>query len=544
MHEPKVLGSAAIGDIEAAIGLSNYRLAAVLADSASARGLVHPIISIARALWCEHQRQDEAAVAYFRNAGTLLPRDARIPNAIGLCLVRLGRLDEALQAFEEGLRLEPSATAHQRKAWALGLLGRVEEAERAYERALKFAPRNVETLASLASLAARKGDAPRARKYAERAHAIDPANPHAHIALAIVEVDGRAYKPAVERLRTVLEKSPVAGHERSVALALLGDALDGENATREAFAAYTAANAERQKLHGPRFAGGKSAGAILDDIISGFAQSPAARWRAPEPSAAPDNNGPSRHVFLLGFPRSGTTLLEQALERNPKIASLDECDFLADIAERYLTNAADVEVLSRLDGAVLTDHQQTYWRRVHAEGVRVAGKVFVDKQPFHTVKLPLIAKLFPGASVIFSIRDPRDVVLSCFRRQLDVDLLRFEFLTLDGAAGMYDRFMGLADICRKKLPLSFFDHRYEDLIADFDAATRAVCAWLDVPWQESMRDVAVNAHKLDAIKASTRQVRRGLYSEGVGQWRRYGMELGPVLPRLHPWVARFGYPDS
>jgi Tfp pilus assembly protein PilF len=533
----------AVRDIDAAIGASDYQRAAVLADFASARGLVHPIIPIARALWFERQGQDEAAVADFRNARALSPRDARIPNAIGFCLVRLGRLDEALAAFEEAIGLEPSATAHQLKGWVLGLAGRVREAERAYERALKLAPRNVETLASLASLAARKGNAQRARKYAERALALDPRNPNAHVALAIVEVEAREYKPAIERLRAVAENSSVAGHERSVVLALLGDALDGENATREAFAAYAAANAERRKLYGQRFVGGKSAGEILDEVVAALAESPAARWRAPEPAATRDD-GPSRHVFLLGFPRSGTTLLEQALESNSEIATLDERDFLAGIAERYLTNAAGFETLSRLDGAVLADHREAYWRRVHAEGVKLAGKVFVDKHPFHTIKLPLIAKLFPGASVLFAIRDPRDVVLSCFRRQLEVDLLRFELLTLEGAARMYDRFMRLADLCRAKLPLSFFDHRYENLIADFDTTTRAVCAWLDVPWQKSMRDVAANAHSLDAGKASTGQVRRGLYREGVGQWQRYRVELDPMLPSLQPWIARFGYPGS
>ena len=531
-----------IRDIDAAIVASDFRRAAALADDASLRGLLHPVIPIARALWCERQGRDEAAIAAFRDAQTLLPRDARIPNAIGFGLARLGRLDEAVAAFDDAARLEPSAAAHQRKAWALGLAGRVEDAERAYEQALKLAPQNVETLASLASLAARKGNAERARQYAERALALDPGNPNAHVALAIVDLDERAYRLAMERLRAVLGNASVAGQERSVVLGLLGDALDGENATHEAFAAYSMANAERRNVHGSRFAGGKSAGAILDDVIAAFAQSPEARWRDPGPVPARDD-GPPRHVFLLGFPRSGTTVLELALERNAEIATLDERDFLADIAERYLMDAAGLEALSSLDEAVLAGHRETYWRRVQAAGIKPGASVFVDKQPFHTLKLPLIAKLFPGASVLFAIRDPRDVVLSCFRRQLEVDLLRFEFLALEGAVGMYDRFMRLADMARAKLPLSFFDHRYEDLIADFDASTQAICAWLDVPWNESMRDVAANARNLDAIKASTAQVRRGLYLEGTGQWRRYREDLAPVLPALQPWTARFGYPD-
>lgn len=547
MREPTPPGAAAIDqavrDIERAIGTSDYRHAAALADLASARGLIHPIVPVARALWFERQGQDEAAVACFRNAATLSPRDARIPNAIGFCFVRLGRLDQALEAFNEAIRLERSADAYQRKGWVLGLAGRIREAEQAYERALKLAPRNAETLASLASLAARKGDAQRARKYAERALAVDPRHPNAHVALAIVEIDAREYKPAIERLRAVAENASVAGQERSIVLGLLGDALDGENATREAFAAYAAANAERRKVHGHRYAGGKSAGEILDEVIAAFEESPAACWLPPAPTAARDGD-PRSHVFLLGFPRSGTTLLEQALGNHSEIATLDERDFLADIAERYLMDRAGLETLSRLDEAVLANHRKDYWRRVHAEGLNPAGRVFVDKQPFNTIKLPLIARLFPDARVLFAIRDPRDVVFSCFRRQLELDLLRFEFLTLEGAAGMYGRFMWLADLARAKLPLSFFDHRYEDLIADFDATTRAVCAWLDVAWLESMRDVAASARALNASRASAAQIRRGLYREGTGQWRRYRSELDSVLPGLQPWVERFGYPDS
>lgn len=533
----------AVREIEAAIAASDYRRAATLADRATEHGLVHPLVPIARALWFERQGRDEAAAACFAEARTLSPGNARIPAAIGYCMVRLRRFDEALRAFEDVIRLDPSAPAYQRKGWVLGLAGRLEESERAYEKALRLAPRNVETLASLASLCARKGNEPRVRKYAGRALALDPSNPNAHVALAIVEVGGRQFKRAIERLRPLADNSSIGAHERSIVLALLGDALDGENATGEAFASYAAANAERRNALARNFAGQRSARDILDEVIAAFAKSPTAAWNAAGPAPARDDH-PSRHVFLLGFPRSGTTILEQALENNSEIATLDEHDLLADMAGHYLSDAAGVELLSRLDGPALARHRDVYWERVRATGLKLSGRVFVDKNPFHTIKLPLIGKLFPNAKVLFAIRDPRDVVLSCFRRQLEVDLLRFEFLTLDGAAGMYDRFMRLAESCREKLPLSFFDHRYEDLIADFDGTTRAVCTWLEVSWQDSMREIAAHARSLNASKASTAQIRRGLYREGVGQWRRYRDELGSVVPTLDPWIERFGYSNS
>ena len=544
MREPETSGSAAeaIRGIETAIGASDYARAAQLADTASARGLSHPIVSIARALWLERQGNDEAALAFFRTAASQSPRDPRLPHAIGLCLVRLARLGEALAAFEEAVRLEPSALAYQRKGWVLGLAGRVSDAERAYERALKLAPDNVETLTSLASLAARKGNAARARKFAERAVGLDPRNAAAQVAMAMVEIGAKQYGQAAERLRASLNDASLTGHERGVALGLLGNALDGENATAEAFAAYAAANAERLRLHGHRFRGRKSAGEVLDEMIAAFAATPDERWRVAPPAAAMQN-GPDAHVFLLGFPRSGTTLLEQALENNRAIATLDERDFLSDMAERYLASAGGVQALSQLDETALAKCREAYWQRVRAHGLKLSGRVFVDKHPFHTIKLPLIARLFPDARVLFAIRDPRDVVLSCFRRNLELDLLRVEFLTIEGAAAMYDRFMRLGELCRTKLALRFFDHRYEDLIANFDAATQAVCSWLGVPWQESMRDVAAGAARLDAKLASTGQIRGGLNQEGAGQWRRYHTELEPAFPALRRWILRFGYPD-
>ncbi len=101
------------------------------------------------------------------------------------------------------------------------------------------------------------------------------------------------------------------------------------------------------------------------------------------------------------------------------------------------------------------------------------GKVFVDKQPLNTVKLPLIAKLFPNAKIIFALRDPRDVVFSCFRRHFKVNATMFEFLNLTDSARFYAAIMALAEVLRDKLPLNLFEHRYEDMVVDFETRVRA-----------------------------------------------------------------------
>jgi hypothetical protein len=104
--------------------------------------------------------------------------------------------------------------------------------------------------------------------------------------------------------------------------------------------------------------------------------------------------------------------------------------------------------------------------------------------------------------------------------------------------------MSLAELCRQKLPLNVFEHRYEDMVDDFDGRVRAMCDFIGVPWAETMREFNKHAPYVDLRSPSAIQVRRPLYSEGVGQWRRYANELAPILPILAPWVEKYGYPPD
>jgi hypothetical protein len=131
--------------------------------------------------------------------------------------------------------------------------------------------------------------------------------------------------------------------------------------------------------------------------------------------------------------------------------------------------------------------------------------------------------------------------LSCFRRHLGLDHARAEFLTVEGAARLYDATMRHIQTCRQQLPLDLHEHRYESLVTDFDAATQAVCAFLEIPWQDSMRRFTATAGDLGTGHASAGQVRRDLYAEGIGRWRAYANELKPALALIDPWADQLGY---
>jgi hypothetical protein len=133
------------------------------------------------------------------------------------------------------------------------------------------------------------------------------------------------------------------------------------------------------------------------------------------------------------------------------------------------------------------------------------------------------------------------VVFSCFRRNFKVSGTQYQFLNIEACARIYSLIMRLGEVSREKFELNVLDHRYEDMVQDFDGRVRAVCEFIGVEWAETMRNFDEHASVADLRSPSALQVRRPLYGEGIGQWRRYSEQLKPILPILEPWAEKFGY---
>jgi tetratricopeptide (TPR) repeat protein len=535
------LSAAVLNRIGAAVAAGNFEHAHDLAQAEIDRGCVHPALYNTRAMWLERQQRDREALVDYQRARMLAPGNPIVLSAIGLCHTRLFQFPEAVAAFDEAIRANPLfMPGYIRKAEALAMAGDFDGALRAYERAVVLDPRNVEALAGLSSLAAQRGDMKKAGDIAKRAVAVEPAQPTAQAVLAQVEVSRGDFASAEQRVRPLLQDSGIAGKGRASLFGVLGDALDGLHRSEEAFAAYTAENTELMRLNSIRFAGTPRIADLCNSLVAHYKDRVIAPQTEGGPAPATDG-GPAGHVFLLGFYRSGTTLLEQALEAHPGIATLEERELLGADAERFLTSAAGMARLDELSGDALQDARAAYWRAVGREGVVVQGKIFVDKHPLNTLKLPIIAKLFPDAKILFAVRDPRDVILSCYRRHFQINAAMYELLTLQGAARLYDSVMRLAGVMRENAPLAVLDCRYENIVENFEASLRAVCEFVGVEYDASMERFSA-VERADAIRSpSAAQVKRELYREGIAQWRPYAAQLNAVAPILNRWVEHFGY---
>ena len=525
--------------------LRSHGLAAAAQQSlqALATGVEHPtLLNLAASARYAEGRIDDAA-QLLKRARTLAPNDPNILNSLGICLKALGRNEAALEAYNAALRIDPDiAAAHFNRGAVLESLSDIKRARGAYQRAATVDPNYVEPLASLAWLDAQAGDCASARAHAERARALSGSNVLARMALASADLQSNDLSAAAARLSELSRDPGLSALNRSIVLGLIGDLNDAEGQTADAFAAYSASNAELKALNAPQFEapGMETALAHAQRLAGWFEAADPAPWRDAPPQR-PRAANPRAHVFLVGFPRSGTTLLENVLAAHPEVVSLEEKACLAAPSETYLSSDEGLEHLARMSAGEAIRQRDGYWTAVRSFGVEPRGRVFIDKMPLASVALPLIAKLFPNALVLFARRDPRDVVLSCFRRRFGMNASMYQLLTLEGAAAYYDAVMRLSELYRELLPLPQHEVRYESLVEDFEATARAACAFLGLGWDEGMADFAAGARSRGISTPSAAQVTRGLNREGQGAWRRYAEQMAPVLPVLKPWVERFGY---
>jgi tetratricopeptide (TPR) repeat protein len=397
-------------------------------------------------------------------------------------------------------------------------------------------PGQIAALSGLAGLAASRGAYPEARGFAERALALAPGFRDALMALATADYGERQYAAAEARIRGLLADRNLGPVERSHAHGLLGDVLDAQGRCAEAVTAYSTCNEGLRAHYRRRYSQESSALAYAESIVAFFDAADKSSWQ-PRPQTAPDL---APHVFLIGFPRSGTTLLEVILEGHPDVVSVEEQELLIDSVREYMRRPEDLASLQQASPADLERLRAAYWRRAAECGIDVEGRMFVDKHPLNTLKLPLIARLFPHAKILFACRDPRDIVWSCFRHRFRMSAPIYELLTREGAARYYDVTMRLGVRWISQFGLDTCLVRHEDLVTEFARELKRICAFLNLSLAPGMGDFALRTRDRSVLTPSTAQLVRGLNTEGIGQWRRYREFLQPVLA---PWLQRFYYED-
>jgi Flp pilus assembly protein TadD len=245
-------------------------------------------------------------------------------------------------------------------------------------------------------------------------------------------------------------------------------------------------------------------------------------------------------IFLVGFPRSGTTLLDTFLMGHSEAEVVEEMHMLG-ATELVLGRVTELPQKSM---PTLEQARDAYFAELDRHVDDASHRRVVDKLPLNMLGLPVIYSLFPDAKVIFAQRHPCDCVLSGFMQSFVMNDAMACFLAIQDAADLYDAVMDVFARSRNLLPLNLHTLVYEELVSDPEAALRPLVEFLGFEWDDRMLDHRATARERGAIiTPSYDQVVQPLNKKPSGRWRRYEKQLESVLPLLLPWAARLGYSD-
>ena len=251
-----------------------------------------------------------------------------------------------------------------------------------------------------------------------------------------------------------------------------------------------------------------------------------------------------RLVFLIGFPRSGTTLLDTILRSHHQIDVLEEKPLIYSVERiiktKFKLTLSKIYYLKKEDLDYLRKH---YLSEIHKyKDPDKKANVFVDKYPFQTVCLPLINLLFPEAKIIFAHRNPFDTVLSCFQQTFEPNNAMANFTTLKSSAQIYDLTMQMWVLYKKNLKLDFIISRYETLLDNFDDQINRILDFLDLEWDENIKNYRNTALKRGKINTpSSSQVVQPLYKTSIAKWKNYEKYFSDSKIYLDRWSRYFGY---
>ena len=248
-------------------------------------------------------------------------------------------------------------------------------------------------------------------------------------------------------------------------------------------------------------------------------------------------------VFVVGFPRSGTTLLELALDAHPQLKSMDEQRFVQDALDELVAAGADYpQRLRDVSREALDRVRASYWERV-AKKVKLApAERLVDKNPLNILRLPVIRRVFPHARILLAVRHPCDVLLSCYMQQFRAPDFALLCRSIESLAVGFRRTFDYWYAQSALLAPAVHELGYEDLVRDFESGMRAVTDFLELPWAESMLRPAERAQAKGYISTpSYAQVTQPVNQKSVDRWKRYEKYFAGALPPLEPYLARWGY---
>jgi tetratricopeptide (TPR) repeat protein len=497
-------------------------------------------VQAARGLWNQGRRND--AMALFDEAVRQEPNNVRTYVMAARAHAERFDFPKMDDVHERLVRRAPRHPGvHHYIGETYALLKLPQRALASFERAATLPGAGPPTWMELASLHERAHQLEQAEELIERTVRSGYEIPMVGIVRGRIQRRLKRLDEAESTLRAALAKMPEDSDWACIAWGELALMKDSQGNFAGAVEAIERCKAIQRRFEAGFLAASQQVHEDLGGVNQSLTRDHLARWAERSPPS------PHRTALLTGFPRSGTTLLEQVLDAHPGVVSSEERDYVG--AELYydvrIRRGGEplVDALEGFPEESLARHRQRYFQGMeYLLGESVGDRLHLDKNPAYNLILPWVLRLFPATRILTAIRDPRDVVLSCYLRYLPLNAVSVRFLDPRRTAERYALDMSAWLKIRELVPVPWREIRYEDAVADLAGVARMALETLGLPWDETVLGYRRRLQESKHVNSpSYEAVAQPVHAQAIGRWRNYAQILEPALPILEPFVRAFGY---
>lgn len=484
-----------------------------------------------------NSQQYAAALALYEKVVRQFPNKAHLWLEYGSAAGGTGQLDLAARAFTKAVELEPhNAASMVQIGHQFQNFRRPEIARSWFEKAAAADLRGINPRMALAILFEQTHRFAESREAIQSCLAIDPRDDQARYFEALLDRRENKIESAERRLRDLIGSTPQHQYVQYASRYELAEVLNRTERYDEAMEQLLEAKKLVRRLGDvdsmlkeyDREAGmyRRTTQALPKDILRTWAKAFPEKSRDAIPKLA----------FLGGHPRSGTTLLEQILAAHPAVTAFDEMNAFTFIVgkmfnESPLINPARLNIIRR-----------RYMEALRMEaGASLEGKLALDKNPSPTAKLRIWLRVFPEIRVLIALRDPRDVVISCFFQNIPLNPIVANFLNFERTAKHYADLMDVWLAVRQWEGLNAVETRYEEIVEDLEKEGRRVTEFLGLSWDEAQARFHEKSSKKRMYSPTYHDASQPVYKRAVARWRAYEKHLAPILPALEPYCRALGY---
>ena len=515
------------------------------------------------------------AVESYKKALSIKPDYAEAYNNIGVVLKDQGKLREAIEAYDKALSIKPDyAETFNNMGNALTERGKLNEAIEACKKALSFKPDNAEAHVNMGNALKKQGKLDKAIEAYTKALSIKPNYAKAWVngAEALekwnkleqlevwLEKAFQAFETVPSDLWFIRSKLLWRNKKFKEASNLISD-IDFETITQVHKTDYLNLKAKCYEKNNnfdyafDWFSKSNSLAKKSSDYLKYNPENYFQNLRVKlkklksghlqKPIVHLSEKTEFNPVFLVGFPRSGTTLLDTILRSHSKIEVVEEQPTLTNAKLFLQKNGYNDLEGNILPAELLAEAKAVYKAEFNKHIVEAhTGSVCIDKLPLNLLQVPWIQQLYPQAKFILALRHPMDTVLSCWMQNFKLNPATANMVDLERVVEFYCIAMDTFKICRAKYNLSVHEIRYEDLLEDLSGETSALLKFLDnkLDWEPQMKNYQETALKRGRIATpSYSQVVQPIYKDAKYRWLNYEKYLKKYLNQINPWIGEFGY---